>query len=189
MKIRFTVLALAAVGFWAGNVAADPITWPDNGNTYDIILGDTPITWDEARAAAEAMGGHLVTITSSEENEFVAWLVNSAGLGNPEIVWLGGYQVPGSGEPLGTWAWVTGEAWWDDDGAAWAPGEPNNGVGGSQHYLHYWPDAGQFDDMENRNIMIGYVIEYESVSEPGTLALLGIGLLCLGLGRRKLRLN
>ena len=41
-----------------------------------------------------------------------------------------------------------------------------------------------FDDMDNRDIMVGYVFEYE-VPEPGTLLLFGAGLLGLGISRRK----
>ena len=52
-----------------------------------------------------------------------------------------------------------------------------------QHYLHYWPYPGWFDDMENRAVMDSFVVEY-SVPEPGTLGLLGLGLLGLGLTRR-----
>ena len=75
---------------------------------------------------------------------------------------------------------MTGEAW---DYENWAAGEANNGMGGTQHWLHYWPELGLFDDMENRWVMDSYVVEY-SVPEPGTLLLLGAGLLGIGTRRR-----
>ncbi len=104
-------------------------------------------------------------------------LVADQGSGNRERYWLGGYQLSdryrGDDKPSVPWAWVTGEEW---DYTNWAANEPNNGVGGTQHWLHYWPTVGLWDDMENRGLMSGFVIEYE-VPEPASLALLGLGLL------------
>ena len=58
------------------------------------------IHWDEAKARCEQKGGHLVTITSAEEQEIVIQLCDAA-KGNP--VWIGGEEVDGQ------WTWVTGE--------------------------------------------------------------------------------
>lgn len=174
-----TVTALLTIGAAAN---AGPIVWDGNGHAYEVITGDKTITWDEARVLAEAMGGHLVTITDAAENDFVASLVTDYGIGNRERYWLGGYQTSFDNEPGGAWAWVTGEIW---DYTNWEVGEPNNGVGGTQHYLHYWRTPGMWDDMENRRVMDSFVVEFSAVSEPGTLALLGFGLLLLGFARRR----
>jgi hypothetical protein len=92
------------------------------------------MTWTEARDAAASMSyngmqGHLATLTSQGENDFVG---NAAFLGAPhgglsiygDTVFLGCYQYDKLDEPAGHWAWVTGEAWsWTN----WKPGAaPSN---------------------------------------------------------------
>lgn len=57
-------------------------TFSDNGHYYMAVSGS--FTWTEADTAAKAVGGHLATITSAEENEFAYSLCN----GN---YWLGAY--------------------------------------------------------------------------------------------------
>ena len=57
-------------------------TFSDNGHYYMAV--DGTFTWIEADTAAKAIGGHLATITSAEENAFIYGLCN----GN---YWLGAY--------------------------------------------------------------------------------------------------
>ncbi len=112
----FLVLLSPVTALYADLV---PVQFPENGHYYQ--MSTTLRTWDNARWAAEQMGGHLATITSPAENNFVTQLLPT------EVnAWLGGFQPLGSVEPNGSWQWVTGEAF---DYSNWNGGEPNNGIG------------------------------------------------------------
>jgi len=126
--------------------------WQDNGHYYEAIGGS--FTWEAAYADAQTrifngVQGHLVTLTSSGENDFV-WT-------NFPFThyFIGGYQPPGSVEPDGGWLWITGEPWvWVN----WASGEPNNN--GDEKYIQFnytgggfWNDVGVWNS--------GYIVEYD----------------------------
>jgi hypothetical protein len=58
------------------HVAPGAVLWSGNGNHYDLVL-DYRVSWSDARDAAEAtdfmgVSGHLVTITSAAENQFIS---------------------------------------------------------------------------------------------------------------------
>jgi hypothetical protein len=78
------------------------------------------LTWPEAKAKAESLGGHLATIGTSGEN---TWILETfvkrlpQGLG----LWIGGTN---DGTP-GKWRWVTGEQFGFN---GWVIGEPNNRI-------------------------------------------------------------
>jgi hypothetical protein len=116
-----------SAGISANLPSAGKVDW--NEHEYEAVYAPDGISWDEAKAAAEAKGGHLVTITSEAENQFVYGLIEDDKLwiwdgydGNGP--WLGGYQRQGSKEPAGGWAWVNGDSF--SKYANWGRGEPNN---------------------------------------------------------------
>ena len=79
---------------------------------------DVPASWDEAKAYCEAHGGHLVTITSEDEQIFVEELVRD---GTMDVYWLGGTAYERTLE------WVTGEKAIYEN---WADGQPDNAYEG-----------------------------------------------------------
>ena len=87
------------------------LTWSQNGHCYFRLQGQ-PQDWPTQRDACVAIGAHLVTITSQEENDFVRQLVGA------QDRWMG-LRRPQAGEPF---SWVTGEP---VSYTAWDAGEPN----------------------------------------------------------------
>ncbi len=69
------------------------------GHRYRLVT--SPVTWDEARARCEKLGGHLVVITSRQEGEFLDRLLGSSAITK--------YHV-GMRKTGGKAAWITGEA-------------------------------------------------------------------------------
>ena len=89
-------------------------------------LASEELSWNEHNDRALAMGGHLVSITSAEENELVARIAGG------RTVWIGGMRK-GSGNGPGAehWCWCDGQPWIY---ANWARGEPNN-YGGNENRI------------------------------------------------------
>lgn len=152
-----------------------------NGHAYQVVPTPYRSTWGEASAGAAARGGHLVTIDSQAENDFVAalagadptwWQIDPAG--NGQGPWIGGLQPPGSGEPSGGWGWVTGEPF---TFTRWAAGEPNN-LNGTEHWMQLHGKGALigdvWNDMANSTAYGGlaYVVEYEE--GPGCVQSVGV---------------
>lgn len=79
---------------------------------YQFVGGS--VSWEEAKERAEAMGGHLATVTSAEEHEEVLRHLPR----DCDAAWLGARL-----NPNGAWVWVTGEPW---EYTAWARSEDGN---------------------------------------------------------------
>lgn len=161
---------------------ADPIQWTTadggNGHYYETVSYPAGITWNDAQIYADGctymgLSGHLVTITSAAENDFVT---GSLGVSTNHY-WLGGYQRVGSHEPDGGWAWITGEPW---EYTNWSRGEPSDRYGGDgvirrpelngtdEEVLEFTAHA-QWNDMEETVGWSGLIVEYDFPVGPSVI--------------------
>jgi|GEM_PF-4091625 len=141
-----------------GNITGPvPIHNPQNGHYY-MYVNTSPngILWDNARKAAEAarfngLKGHLATITSNEENDFITSILDKT-----ITYWIGAFQRPNSKEPNTGWRWITREKW---NYTNWFAEEPNNTLN-NEDRLELRP-AGEWNDSNKNTLMLGYVVEFE----------------------------
>jgi len=152
---RKQVLA-AVIGVGAvttGAAAQDAVQWrvEDGGNGHWYSITPTAAIWSVVKAECESRGGHLVTITSAEENSFATPFAGSA------TAWIGAFQPPGSCEPLCDWRWVTGEPW---GFSQWAPPGAND-FGGIEDNAETY-GSGQWNDMPNGGWSRRGIIEWSA---------------------------
>jgi hypothetical protein len=183
MKTFALAILLALIPMTAAD--AVPVYWSDNGHYYELILPEDPYNtndWFSAKADAEAsvhagLPGHLVTITSQEENDFIYANFDT---GSDEFLgaWIGGNAD--------TWTWLSGpESGEQFIFTYWGGAEPNNrgyiymGIAGGLTDGGRWADDSREQGYPSEpDPVIGYIIEYE-VPEPATLTLIGGG--CMGI--------
>lgn len=131
-----------------------------NGHTYSII--NLPLSWTEAEAYCESIGGHLMTVTSQEEEDFLENQLKNYGV-TKDNYWLGATDIGHTG----TWSWVTGEEF---KYSKWDSGEPNNGRGGTEHYMGlyyegynkgYWNDFQEAGDVSRTLNTFGFICEWD----------------------------
>lgn len=125
-----------------------PETLTFNGHRYAFIL--FPLNWGDARVFAQRCGGHLATVTSEEENEWLADTFGMASLGR--LVWLGGTDEGSES----FWRWQNGEGWRYEH---WNKPEPNNN-NGNEHALALKPD-GWWIDADGYSLQLPFVIEWD----------------------------
>ncbi len=132
------------------------------GYRYKVFQGEAN-SWEEARDYCLSIGGHLATLTSREENDYVFRMITEAG------IWSAYFGFSDSVEE-GVWTWVTGEP---ISFLNWAPGEPN-GYGGENYGMFYgelsdgtWND-GSFSGVEDGTFICEWDTQeaYETVYLP-----------------------
>ena len=151
----------------ATNIPADAMEF--NSHYYKAF--DESMSWTDAKAYCESLGGHLVTITSAEEQAFVYSVIQDK---TKNVYWLGGVE------------WITGETWsYENWSLAEEPGDttkPDN-VEGNEYYsmmyrIRAWHNnAGTWNDDPNTGAMNnedfysllnhGLVCEWENIYNRG----------------------
>ncbi|MDZ7583788.1 MAG: IPTL-CTERM sorting domain-containing protein [Thiobacillus sp.] len=172
-----------------------------NGHYYRYVAASN-IDWHVARPAAEGlslfgMTGYLATITSAQENDFIANHTNA-----PNI-WLGAadrdlrinegcgesrytYDGTATNHAEGHWYWVTGPetcTWfWQGTGsgsavdgrfASWAANEPNNSSSLEHHAVTNWNSTkGAWNDLSyDHSAVSGYLVEFGGLPNKVSTAL------------------
>ncbi len=123
------------------------------------------LTWDQACARAENMGGHLVCINDADEFNEVCQIAYSNGF---TVFWLGAYRQ--DGESWDDVSWINGE---DITYTSWYPGEPSyydNDTGVNETRLMVFKTQKYgwcFNDGPNslagayKAEKVGFIVEYE----------------------------
>ena len=126
IMVMVMMLGTLAVSAGAKELYTPTATAKLNNHTYHMF--DESMTWDEARAYCEELEGHLVTITSEEEQKLVEALLEQ---GEKKQYWIG-MRTAGGGN-----TWITGEPCTYSN---WDKGEPNNKhkQNSNEDYVHIY---------------------------------------------------
>ncbi|MBO5407902.1 MAG: hypothetical protein J6A61_00630 [Clostridia bacterium] len=127
-------------------------------SNHSYAINNTAMTWNEAKAACEKAGGHLLTISSRLEQEYINNLLNDKY--QLHSYWMGGYKDT-------RWKWITGEPF---NYSNWASNEPNSGnnvvlqiyaPGMGESYQFKWDDTKGDGSADFEGIKRGYICEWD----------------------------
>lgn len=132
------------------------LSW--NGHKYQVY--NENLTWEQAKAKCEALGGHLATITSKAEQDFIEQVIANSDV-NYSACWLGA-----KADDYGIRSWVTNEVF-ERQYSNFAANQPD----GSGNYLQIFV---QNSSSSNFSYSIGdwddtnlYGINSEEISQHG----------------------
>ena len=158
------------------------IEWDDDGKTspatpdlnfaghrYQLVTDK--LKWDAAKAKAESMGGHLATITSKGEYDWLWGQILSKrnkteSDPNGERSFIGAIQRK---PPDGPWEWVTGEPYSYQSWMGSFPNDSNNSVKVATLQSKSW------DDVTQNYEALSFLVEWEDAApaKPAPLTLTG----------------
>jgi hypothetical protein len=115
------------------------------GHRYKFISSDAKLRWSKANEVARGVGGRLASITTAEEQDFVANLCQK------KRVWLGGTR---SGKK---WKWASSEAMeyqnWDEKA-------------GAERYVMMLANGKWGTSALRPRRLTGYLIEWNDEADP-----------------------
>merc|ERR1719317_481119 len=105
-----------------------------NSNCYKVF--EAKLDWTGAENHCQGEGGHLASVHSAEENNFISGL-------DSNLLWLGGTDATSEG----SWVWSDGTIF---SFTNWATGQPDNAHGYNQDYIstNYEGVTGAWDDCD-----------------------------------------
>jgi len=116
------------------------VTSPINGHRYAM----TPLmTWQDAEAVAVLEGGHLATIRTAAEQQ---WLAQNVGPSTSRYIGMTDAQVEGQ------WGWVSGDP---VSYTSWLVGEPNNYAGAEDYGS--MTSTGDWNDVTGADLWPGVI--------------------------------
>lgn len=155
---KFILSAIFAIMFFTSSGSPhilDEIKEYD-GHFYRVY--NFGMNWNESKKFCENLGGHLVTITSKDEQDFIEKILSDNG--NKKFYWIGGYKDNNNHN----WRWITDEKFYFSN---WHANEPNN-IGGDENYLMISEDNSTWNDVNYSadyygNDNFGFICEWESL--------------------------
>ena len=193
-KVLFiAVMAMGMLATFSDNSASadhgDPVECDVTGHCYQWV--PTQTSWYTAKLAAEGMvhdgvQGHLATITSDAETDFIVGAFPTATGGSVDgggWAFFGGYRLGSNGAGWGPWQWVTGETFGSYE--KFAGGEPSghahdgdgtrgvlgffhdqgrnlSGTGWTAGWNGFWNDANPTTLHGDGDIGYGYIVEFDA---------------------------
>jgi uncharacterized repeat protein (TIGR02543 family) len=144
----------------------------DTGHYYEYVSFYG--TWAQAKANAATKSynerqGYLATITTADENNFIAQKVSTNG-------WIGatdeaqeGYWRWATGPEAGTLFWIGNYNGSSYNGAYenWNPSEPNDS--GNEDYAEFIASSKGWNDLRSTHYRYGYIIEYGGLNTDNVL--------------------
>jgi hypothetical protein len=163
--VTWQVPTATITGCGANSCPTNPVCY--NGFTY---IGDyngsryyrsnNGTSWTSANSAAQAIGGHLVTLNSAAENNWLDAQIGSS------VVWIGINDIATEGN----FVWSSGIS---SSYTNWASGEPNNS-GGNQDYGVLDGGANKWYDRANSDCN-NYIVELPCSGGVGNVTVTQIG--------------
>ncbi|MCE2880994.1 MAG: hypothetical protein LW636_01350 [Planctomycetaceae bacterium] len=146
----------------SGSISVAPLAYlgdvtdPVTGTRYVALNGTS---WTASEALAQQIGGHLVSINTPDEQEFV-WQ-NFGNLGGVDRrIWIGFNDVATEG----AWQWSDGTA---GKYTNWNAGEPNNS-GLIEDYAEMLGSTGKWNDINDVGAGFAHIMVVELPGDPPT---------------------
>ncbi len=136
-------------------IPSDAKTGEFNGHTYCVF--DLSSGWKEAKEYCESLGGHLATITTKEENDFIYQFMKQSGHSDAFFGFTDEAEE-------GTWQWVTGEPVAFTN---WKQGEPNDDAGTEDYAMFYHNYADQWNDWKFGEVTV-FICEWDQLISKQT---------------------